>query len=69
MNIIIVLKPLIGTVFSVMYYYNSKEYTELLLAQPIKDQQFFRAIYRCIYFFNIKFGYRYRHTFHSLWNI
>lgn len=36
MNIIIVLTPLIGTIFGVMYYYNSKEFTELLLAQPLK---------------------------------
>lgn len=36
MNIIIVLTPLIGTIFGIMYYYNSKEFTELLLAQPLK---------------------------------
>ena len=36
MNIIIVLTPLIGTIFGIMYYYNSKEFTALLLAQPIK---------------------------------
>ncbi|MCB9032320.1 MAG: ABC-2 transporter permease [Chitinophagales bacterium] len=35
MNIIVVLTPLIATIFGVMYYYNSKEFTELLLAQPI----------------------------------
>lgn len=35
MNIILVLVPLIGTVFGVMYYYNSREFTQLLLAQPI----------------------------------
>jgi Cu-processing system permease protein len=35
MNIIIVLTPLIGTIFGVMYYYNAREFTELLLAQPI----------------------------------
>jgi len=41
MNIIIVLVPLIGTIFGVMYYYNSKEFTELLLAQPIKRSSIF----------------------------
>ena len=41
MNIIIVLTPLIGTIFGVMYYYNSKEFTELLLAQPIKRKYYF----------------------------
>ncbi len=45
MNIIIVLTPLIGTVFGVMYYYNSKEFTELLLAQPIKRKQIFMGQY------------------------
>lgn len=41
MNVIIVLVPLIGTIFGVMYYYNSKEFTELLLAQPLKRSSIF----------------------------
>ncbi len=45
MNIIIVLTPLIGTIFGVMYYYNSKEFTELLLAQPIKRSKIFMGQY------------------------
>ncbi len=45
MNIIIVLTPLIGTIFGVMYYYNSKEFTELLLAQPIKRYNIFMGQY------------------------
>ena len=45
MNIIIVLTPLIGTIFGVMYYYNSKEFTELLLAQPIKRSKIFFGQY------------------------
>ncbi len=45
MNIIIVLVPLIGTIFGVMYYYNSKEFTELLLAQPIKRSKIFMGQY------------------------
>ena len=45
MNIIIVLTPLIGTVFGVMYFYNSKEFTELLLAQPIKRRTIFMGQY------------------------
>ena len=36
MNIIVILTPLIAIIFGVMYYYNTKEFTELLLAQPIK---------------------------------
>ncbi len=45
MNIIIVLTPLIGVIFGVMYYYNSKEFTELLLAQPIKRSKIFIGQY------------------------
>ena len=45
MNIIIVLTPLIGTIFGVMYYYNSKEFTELLLAQPINRHKILMGQY------------------------
>lgn len=45
MNIIIVLTPLIGTVFGIMYYYNSREFTELLLAQPLKRSTIFLGQY------------------------
>nr|AWJ66132.1 nitrous oxide reductase maturation transmembrane protein [uncultured bacterium] len=41
MNIILVLVPLIATMFGVMYYYNSREFTELLLAQPIRRTDIF----------------------------
>jgi len=45
MNVIIILVPLIGTIFGVMYYYNAKEFTELLLAQPIKRSSIFLGQY------------------------
>jgi len=45
MNVIIILVPLIGTIFGVMYYYNSQEFTELLLAQPIKRSSIFLGQY------------------------
>lgn len=45
MNIIIVLTPLIGTIFGVMFYYNSREFTELLLAQPLKRTTIFIGQY------------------------
>lgn len=45
MNIIIVLTPLIGTIFGVMYFYNSIEFTELLLAQPINRSKIFMGQY------------------------
>jgi len=41
LNIILILTPLIGTLFGVMYYYNSREFTSLLLAQPIKRSNIF----------------------------
>ncbi|MEW7289930.1 ABC transporter permease [Aquimarina sp. 2304DJ70-9] len=45
MNVIIILVPLISTIFGVMYYYNSKEFTELLLAQPVKRSSIFLGQY------------------------
>jgi len=45
MNIIIILVPLISTIFGVMYYYDSREFTELLLALPIKRSSIFLGQY------------------------
>jgi len=45
MNVIIILIPLIGTIFGVMYYYSSREFTELLLAQPVKRSSIFLGQY------------------------
>jgi len=45
MNVIIILVPLIGTIFGVMYHYNSREFTELLLAQPVKRRSIFLGQY------------------------
>lgn len=45
MNIIIVLTPMIGTIFGVMYFYSSREFTELLLAQPIRRSTIFLGQY------------------------
>jgi len=45
MNIIIVLTPMIGTIFGVMYFYSSREFTELLLAQPIRRSTIFIGQY------------------------
>jgi len=41
LNLIVILGPLIGIIFGVMYFYNSTEFTELLLAQPIKRSSIF----------------------------
>lgn len=45
MNLIVVLTPLIGTIFGIMYYYNSREFTELLLAQPVSRSKIFLGQY------------------------
>lgn len=45
MNIIIILVPLISTLFGIMYFYDSKEFTELLLAQPLKRSSIFIGQY------------------------
>ena len=45
MNVIIILVPLIGTIFGIMYHYNSREFTELLLALPIKRSSIFLGQY------------------------
>ncbi len=36
MNIVLVLTPLVAIIFGAIYYYNSREFTELLLAQPVR---------------------------------
>lgn len=45
MNVITILVPLIGTIFGIMYYYNSKEFTELLMAQPVRRSSIFIGQY------------------------
>lgn len=45
LNIILILSPLIATMLGVMYAYNSREFTELLLAQPIRRTDIFWGQY------------------------
>lgn len=45
MNVVVVLTPLIGTVFGIMYFFNSREFIELLLAQPMKRTTIFIGQY------------------------
>lgn len=45
MNVVLILCPLIASMFGVMYYYNSREFTELLLAQPIRRSSIFWGQY------------------------
>lgn len=44
-NVVTVLVPLISTIFGTMYFYSSKEFTELLLAQPIGRKSIFMGLY------------------------
>ena len=45
MNIILVLVPLVATMFGIMYFYNAREFTELLLAQPLRRRDIFLGQY------------------------
>jgi Cu-processing system permease protein len=45
MNLTFILTPLIGTIFGVMNFYNSREFVELLLAQPIPRYRIFLGMY------------------------
>lgn len=44
-NIIIAIIPLISIVFGTMYFYNSREFVELLLSQPVKRTSIFLGQY------------------------
>lgn len=45
MNLVLILGPLISTMFGAMYYYNSREFIELLLAQPVKRTSIILGLY------------------------
>lgn len=45
MNLVLILGPLIATMFGAMYYYNSREFIELLLAQPVKRTDIILGLY------------------------
>ncbi len=45
MNLVLILGPLIATMFGTMYYYNSREFIELLLAQPVKRTNIILGLY------------------------
>lgn len=44
-NITLILAPLIGILFGTTYYYNSKEFIQLLLAQPLSRRTIFFGMY------------------------
>jgi Cu-processing system permease protein len=45
MNVVLLLIPLVSVVFSTIYLYNAREFTELLLAQPVHRRQLFAGQY------------------------
>ncbi len=45
MNLTLVVTPLIGTLFGIINYYNSREFVELLLAQPVRRTSIFMGMY------------------------
>lgn len=45
LNLVIILCPLIATIFGTVNFYNSREFTELLLAQPLKRKDIFIGQY------------------------
>lgn len=45
MNVVVILCPLVGTLFGALYYYNSREFIELLLALPLRRRSIFLGKY------------------------
>jgi len=45
MNVVLLLIPLVAIVFGTIYLYNAREFTELLLAQPVHRRQLFIGQY------------------------
>lgn len=45
LNVMLFIVPLVSIVFGIMYYYNSREFVLLLMAQPIKRSQLFLGQY------------------------
>jgi Cu-processing system permease protein len=44
-NVVLILIPLVSLVFGVGYLYNAREFTELMLAQPVRRRDLFLALY------------------------
>ncbi len=45
MNVVLLVIPLVSIMLGTMYLYNSREYTELMLSQPVKRIQMFAALF------------------------
>jgi Cu-processing system permease protein len=44
-NVVLLIIPLVTVVFGTMYIYDAREFTELLLAQPVSRRQLFSGLY------------------------
>ena len=44
-NVVLLVIPLVATVFGVMFIYDAREFTELLLAQPLSRRALFTGLY------------------------
>lgn len=44
-NVVLLLVPMVSTVFGTMYVYNAREFIELLLAQPVRRDQLYLGLY------------------------
>jgi Cu-processing system permease protein len=45
MNIVLLVVPLVAVVFGTMYFHHSREFVELLLAQPVRRRHLFTGLY------------------------
>lgn len=45
LNVVLLLVPLVSVVFGTMYVYSAREFTELLLAQPVGRRSLFAGLY------------------------
>ena len=45
MNVVLIIIPLVSTIFGTIHYYNSKEYIIFMLSQPIKRSTLFLGLY------------------------
>ena len=44
-SVVLLVIPLVSIVFGTMFFYNAREFTELLLAQPVRRSQLFAGLY------------------------
>lgn len=44
LNVVLIIVPLVSIIFSTMYFYNSAEFVELLVAQPLRRRQIWLSL-------------------------